>query len=97
MQRWRTVDGGAVLYRVRSREHITSPRLNTYPMQALTTTSFCSPDSSLLLSLDVHPKIVQELLGHSNISVTMDIYSHSIPSLQEEAMLRLDALLGTVN
>jgi len=53
--------------------------------------------ASLLLSLDVHPKIVQELLGHSNISVTMDIYSHSMPSLQEEAMLRLDALLGTVN
>ena len=53
--------------------------------------------ASLLLSLDVHPKIVQELLGHSNISVTMDIYSHSIPSLQEEAMLRFDALLGTVN
>ena len=50
--------------------------------------------ASLLLSLDVHPKIVQELLGHSNISVTMDIYSHSIPSLQEGAVAKLDALLS---
>ncbi|MCH2316203.1 MAG: tyrosine-type recombinase/integrase, partial [SAR202 cluster bacterium] len=50
--------------------------------------------ASLLLSLDVHPKIVQELLGHSTIGVTMDIYSHSMPSLQEEAVTRLDGLLA---
>ena len=50
--------------------------------------------ASLLLSLDVHPKIVQELLGHSNISITMDIYSHSMPSLQEGAVAKLDALLS---
>ena len=50
--------------------------------------------ASLLLSLDVHPKIVQELLGHSTIGVTMDIYSHSMPSLQEEAVTRLDTLLA---
>ena len=52
---------------------------------------------TLLLSLDVHPKIVEELLGHSNISVTIDIYSHSRPSLYEEAITRLDTLLVTVN
>jgi hypothetical protein len=33
----------------------------------------------------VHPKVVQERLGHAEISVTMDIYSHVIPSLHEEA------------
>lgn len=50
--------------------------------------------ASLLLSLDVHPKIVQELLGHSQISLTLDTYSHVLPSLQAEAVNRLGALLS---
>jgi integrase len=51
--------------------------------------------ATLLLSLGVHPKIVQELLGHSQISITLDTYSHVLPSLQEEAAQRLDALLSS--
>ncbi|QBD80623.1 hypothetical protein EPA93_33480 [Ktedonosporobacter rubrisoli] len=35
--------------------------------------------ASLLLSLGVHPKIVQELLGYSQISLTLDTYSHLLP------------------
>jgi integrase len=38
----------------------------------------------------VHPKVVQERFGHANISVTMDIYSHVLPTLQEDAAKRLD-------
>lgn len=49
--------------------------------------------ASLLLSMGTHPKIVQELLGHSNISMTLDTYSHTIPSLQADAMSRLNTLL----
>lgn len=37
-------------------------------------------------------KIVQELLGHSQISMTLDTYSHILPSLQEEAVNRLNTL-----
>lgn len=51
--------------------------------------------TSLLLSLDVHPKIVQELLGHSQISLTLDTYSHVLPSLQAEAVDRLRTLLSS--
>ncbi len=51
--------------------------------------------ASLLLSLGVHAKIVQELLGHSQISLTLDTYSHVLPSLQEEAVSRLNTLLST--
>ncbi|GCE18578.1 tyrosine-type recombinase/integrase [Dictyobacter kobayashii] len=50
--------------------------------------------ASLLLILGVHAKVVQELLGHSQISVTLDTYSHVLPSLQEEAVNRLDTLLS---
>ncbi|WRO22088.1 tyrosine-type recombinase/integrase [Metallumcola ferriviriculae] len=40
--------------------------------------------TSLLLN-NVHPKVVQERLGHSSIDVTINIYSHVAPSLQQEA------------
>ena len=50
--------------------------------------------ATLLLSLGVHPKVVQELLGHSQIAVTMDTYSHVMPNLQREAMAELNSLLA---
>ncbi len=52
--------------------------------------------ATLLLALGEHPKVVQEMLGHSQVSLTLDTYSHLIPSLglKERAVERLDALLG---
>ena len=41
-----------------------------------------------------HPKVVQELLGHSQISVTLDTYSHVLPDMQGQAMVELDDLLA---
>ena len=41
--------------------------------------------ATLLLKAGVHPKIVQERLGHSNIKITMNTYSHVLPSMQREA------------
>lgn len=49
--------------------------------------------ASMLLGMGTHPKVVQELLGHSQIGMTMDIYSHVLPSMQREAMSKLDAVL----
>ncbi len=46
--------------------------------------------ATLLLSKGVNPKIVQEMLGHANISVTLDIYSHVLPDMQEEAAAAMD-------
>lgn len=42
--------------------------------------------ASVLLSNGIHPKIVQERLGHSKISTTMDTYSHLIPGMQAVAV-----------
>lgn len=44
--------------------------------------------ATLLLQAGVNPKIVQERLGHSNISTTLDIYSHVTPTIQAEALDR---------
>jgi len=41
--------------------------------------------ATLLLQAGVHPKVVQERLGHSSITVTLDTYSHVIPAMQEDA------------
>ena len=41
--------------------------------------------ASILLARGVHPKVVSELLGHATIALTLDTYSHVIPSLHEEA------------
>jgi site-specific recombinase XerD len=49
--------------------------------------------ATLLLSLGVHLKVVQELLGHTQISMTMDIYSHVLPGLQQDAVGKLNTLL----
>lgn len=46
--------------------------------------------ATLLLSMGVHPKVVQEILGHSVISMTMDIYSHVLPTMQRDAMDKLN-------
>ena len=43
-----------------------------------------------LLLAGVHPKIARERLGHSTISTTMDIYSHVIGQMQEDAASRMD-------
>jgi integrase len=42
--------------------------------------------ATLLLSKGVHPKIVQEVLGHSSTTITMDTYSHVLPNMQEKAV-----------
>ena len=42
--------------------------------------------ATILFKRGTHPKIVQERLGHSSINVTMNIYSHVLPSMQEEAV-----------
>lgn len=49
--------------------------------------------ASLLLSLGIHPKVVQELLGHTQIGITMDVYSHLLPGMQKDAMSKLDEAL----
>ena len=47
-----------------------------------------------LLERGVHPKVVSEALGHSSISITMDTYSHVMPSMSQVAADAIDAVLG---
>jgi integrase len=49
--------------------------------------------ATLLLKQGVHPKVVQERLGHASITTTMNIYSHVLPNIQEEAVLKLEDII----
>lgn len=49
--------------------------------------------ATLLLAAGVHPTFLQERLGHSQIGITLDTYSHVVPTMQLEAARKLDVLL----
>jgi integrase len=49
--------------------------------------------ASELLRRNVHPKVVSEGLGHNSTSFTMDVYSHLLPSMQEQAADAIEASL----
>jgi integrase len=49
--------------------------------------------ATLMLQQGIHPKVVQERLGHSQISMTLDTYSHVLPNMQEEAAQKIDELI----
>lgn len=50
--------------------------------------------ASLLLAQGVHPRVVMEVLGHSQISLTLDTYSHVYMSVKQEAAAKMDAILN---
>ena len=53
--------------------------------------------ASLMLKQGIHPKIVQERLGHASIQITLDTYSHVAPGLQQAAANRFDDIVLTQN
>jgi integrase len=50
--------------------------------------------ATLMASSGGHAKVVQEMLGHASINITLDLYSHVLPDMQEDAVYRLGAMLS---
>jgi integrase len=50
--------------------------------------------ATLLLVQGVSPRVVMEILGHSEIGLTMNTYSHVVPELQSDAAARMDSVLN---
>jgi integrase len=50
--------------------------------------------ATLLLAQGVDPRTIMETLGHSQISLTLNTYSHVLPALQADAAAKLDAILA---
>jgi integrase len=51
--------------------------------------------ATLMLLKGVHPKVVSERLGHASVGITLDIYSHVLPSMQQDAVRAFDELFGS--
>ena len=49
--------------------------------------------ATLALAAGVHPKVVSERLGHADIAITLNLYSHTIPAMEEEAAAKVAALV----
>lgn len=49
--------------------------------------------ATLLLLQGVNPKIVSERLGHADVRITLDTYSHLLPSMQKETALQFGKML----
>jgi integrase len=49
--------------------------------------------ATLLLAANVNPKIVSERLGHSSVVLTLDTYSHVLPTMQRAAADQLEAMM----
>ena len=47
----------------------------------------------MLLSARVNPKVVSEMLGHASVAITLDIYSHVLPDMQQDAAMVMGNLL----
>ncbi len=50
--------------------------------------------ATLMIKLHIHPRVVMEILGHSQISTTMNTYGHVLPEVQREAVTVLDMLFS---
>lgn len=53
--------------------------------------------ATMLIQQNINPKVIQERLGHSSIGITLDIYSHVLPSMQQEVAEKLDEMLGGIS
>lgn len=60
-------------------------RVNQYGLTRLTLHSLRHTWATLALEQGIHPRVVQERLGHSTIAITLGIYSHVSPRLHDEA------------
>jgi integrase len=50
--------------------------------------------ATLMLCGGIHPKVVQELLGHASVTITLDTYSHVLPTMPGEAAGKMDSMLS---
>jgi hypothetical protein len=86
---------GGPLRKSNFHRHVWVPLRKAIKMETLHFHDLRHASATMMLSEGIHPKIVQERLGHANIAMTMDIYSHVMPTMQAEAAGKFDRLLAT--
>lgn len=88
-----TSEGGPIMRRNLVRRHF-KPALQAAKLPAnLTLYALRHTCATLLLQAGVNPKIVSERLGHAGIRITLDVYSHVLPGMQDEATAHIERML----
>jgi integrase len=77
----------------RSLTHAFQIFLKTHKLQRVRLHDLRHTHATQMLKSGVHPKVAQERLGHSSIAITLDLYSHVMPGMQDEAAQRVDVAL----
>src|SRR5439155_4978121 len=68
--------------------------LNAHGLQRVRLHDLRHTHATHLLAAGIHPKIASERLGHSQVGITLVLYSHVLPGMQGEAATKIDALLS---
>ncbi len=80
-------DSGSISWRLRrDLGRAGLPRVRVHDLRHTT--------ASILLAAGTHPKVVQDLLGHRTVALTLDVYSHLVPGLGDEAARALDRIFS---
>lgn len=85
---------GGPLRRCHFHKYVFTPLLKRAKVPKIRFHDLRHTSASLLLAAGVHPKVVQERLGHAQVGITLDIYSHVVPTMGVEAAGKLDAVLA---
>jgi integrase len=84
-------DGSAL--QPRSLTHEWTRLISTTPLTRIRFHDLRHAHATHLLASGVHPKVASERLGHSKVGITLDLYSHVLPGMQEDAAARVDDAL----
>ena len=87
-------EGGAPIDATRFLRNSFAPLLKAAGLAPMRFHDLRHTAATLLLGRGVHPKIVSEMLGHSQIAITLDLYSHVTPTMQREATAAMDAIVA---
>ncbi len=87
-------EGGGLINPSNLRQRSLAPLLKRASLPQITFHDLRHTCATLLLSKGVHPKFVQELLGHATISITLDRYSHVIPAMGDQTKKAMEDVLS---
>jgi integrase len=89
-----TTEAGTLINPSNLRQRSLAPLLKRAGLPQITFHDLRHTCASLLFQRNVHPKFVQELLGHASVAITLDTYSHMLPGMGGEAAEAMGEVLG---
>jgi integrase len=87
-------EGGGLINPSNLRQRSFAPLLVRAGLPQITFHDLRHTCASILFQRNVHPKFVQELLGHASVAITLDTYSHMLPGMGGEAADAIGDALG---